>query len=332
MQTLEEVSSPQFPRDQYLLPPRPGSSRRTSSWVDGRERALMFFWEQPRTSAVTMIRTQAPYITRLIQRFFGTTVDGRFGELTRRSIVNYARAHGQNFAPTTPATGPLLAYALSTALLRGGRVAFPPAMEYPDTNRPVLASNPQGRDYSTIYGMDVETGQEVPLEPAADGFIAPVAHTQVPSQGQATSRVGDVTNIYAPSNESSASATSTSTSTSTNILSGNTVSLPGLPSLPNFTTAQSQPVGQEPQVDQPPDYHGNPFIRPMPPGGCPKGFTPFGEGYCKQTAFVRIDGFLFLPNPADLPVAYGVPQTYPLAFDFLKKSDDKDKDKIAEAY
>jgi hypothetical protein len=336
MSTLEEVTAPSFPRDQYLLDPL-HDGQRVSSWVDGRQRALMFFWERPTDHRVQLVRTQAPFFTENLQRFLGTTVDGRFGELTRRALIAYGNAHGQRFPANTPAFGPLLGYGIS-AMFGGGRVGFPPAMDFPDTNRPVLATNPERRRYSTITAMDVDSGQETPLV-VGPGGVEPVpvppptiaprppaqTHQLAPGQAAGQGQVGDVTNIYAPTNTSTAS-TSTSTST-TNILSGNSVSIPGFS--PDIVGLQGGVPGVPSMpLDIPPPFQSNPFLRPLPPSGvCPKGFVPVGDGTCKLEAFVRFDGYFLLPNVLDLPVEFGKPDTYALVFDWLKKSDDKAKDK-----
>ena len=224
------------------------------------------------------------------------------------------------------------------AVLAEEPFAFPPAMDYPDTNAPVLATNPERRRYSTITAMDVDTGQEAPLVIGPNGVepvavpppsVAPRPLAQThhlasdPASGQG--QVGDVTSIYAPTSTSTAS-TSTSTSTSnTNILSGNTVSIPGFS--PDIVGLQGGVPGLS-GLDMPPAFQGNPFLRPIPASGiCPKGFTPVGDGSCKLEAFIRVDGYFLIPNPGDLPIEFGKPETYALAFDWLKKGEDKAKDK-----
>lgn len=332
--TLEDVTAPTFPRNQYLLPSLNGGQR-VSSWVDGRQLALVFFWERPTDHRVQLVRTQAPFFTEELQRFLGTTVDGRFGELTRRALIAHANARGQRFPANTPAFGPLLGYGVS-ALLGGGRVGFPPAMDFPDTNRPVLATNRERRRYSTITAMDIDSGQETPLVIGPTG-VAPVAvpppsvaprppaltHHLASDPASGQGQVGDVTSIYAPTSTSTAS-TSTSTS-NTNILSGNTVSIPGFS--PDIVGLQGG-VPDMPGRDMPPAFQGNPFLRPIPPSGiCPKGFVPVGDGTCKLEAFIRVDGYFLFPNPGDLAIEYGKPDTYALAFDWLKKGEDKAKNK-----
>ena len=342
--TLAQASDPQFPRDQYLLPPRTGTQR-VSSWVDGRQRALVFFWEDPETRIVKLVRTQAPYITETLQRFFGTTVDGKFGELTRAAIVRHARAHGVNFAINQAAASPLLAYALQAGFMNGGRVAFPPAMAYPDTNHPVLATSPDGRRYSTVFVMDLDSGEEVPFVPGPHGGVVPanvpppsIPPTQplvhsLPSQGQ-TSNV-DV-NDYSRNTTN----TTTNTSSATSILSGNTVQFPTQvgtvqqgsqqanpqppPGLSPLDVGPSMVVMGEAQIQA--LLASNPFLSlPLPDGTCPKGFVPVGNGLCKREAFIRLDGWMLLPNAADIVIAYGQPETYANVFGFLKKKDDKDK-------
>ena len=330
--TLEQAANPAFPRDQYLLSAPPGRPR-VSSWVDGRQRALMFYWEDPRNRRVYMLRTQAPYITEILQRFFGTRVDGRFGELTRAAIVNHARANGVNFAPNTPATGPLLAYALQTAFLNGGRVAFPPSMDYPDTNHPVLATSPDGRRYSTVYALDHNTGHEVSGNPA-DLPAAPATSTQTHSLAQSNQQpsVPGAPPIYAPDVTYSPTTTNVTQvsqqQTNTNVLSGNTVNFPGVSvgnvgDLPPGTFTPPE-LGSWQTPPAPPAPVLNPFIRPLPADGkCPKGFVPVGDGTCKLSAFIRFDGHLLLPNPGDVVVEYGKPETYVEAFPWLKKTKEK---------
>lgn len=330
MTTLEQAASPAFPRDQYLLSASQGRPR-VSSWVDGRQRALMFYWEDPRNRRVYMLRTQAPYITELLQRFFGTRVDGRFGELTRAAIVSYARAHGVNFALNTPATGPLLAYALQAAFLNGGRVAFPPSMDFPDANHPVLATNPEGRRYSTVYALDLNTGQEVPGNPA-DIPAAPATPATPAQTHSLAPSVSGTTSPFAPDVTYSPTTTNVTQvsqqQTNTNVLSGNTVNLPGvsvgnvsdLPpgtfTPPELGSWQTPPPAPTPVL--------NPFLRPLPADGkCPRGFVPVGDGTCKLSAFIRFEGHLLLPNPGDVVVEYGKPETYVEAFPWLKKTKEK---------
>lgn len=307
MTSLAQAAEPQFPRDQYLLPSRTPGRPRVSSWTDGRQRALAFYYEHPTTGRVYLIRTQAPYITERLQQYFGTTVDGIFGERTREAIVNHARANGVNFAPGTAATGPLLAYALQTGFLGGGRVAFPPAMDFPDTARPVIATNPEGRRYTSVFAMDLDSGAEGPgLPPVTPTpaptpdrpFVAPEAPTKPTAQPTQPTQPGanGTTNVTQVSQQQNS------------LLSNNIFNLPGLPSV--VFPGVVQPGGPAPS---------NPFLRPIPPDGrVPNGFESVGGGYMRIAAFIRVDGLLLMPNVALIPIAYGKPDTYKDAFSFLK--------------
>ena len=194
--SLESVTQG-FPIDPYLLPARQAGAPRRSSWVDGRERALVFFWETAGTSNVYLIRTQAPFVTRIIQRAFGAEPDGKFGELTRRAITTHARANGVNVPDSWPVTAPLCAYALVMGFFggRGGRVSFPARIEYPDINHPVLPSNPQGVEYTYISALDVATGREVTLSVGPDGLIQPPTPTQ-PTAPTAPTSTTTINNFF----------------------------------------------------------------------------------------------------------------------------------------
>ena len=170
--TLAETAQ-QFPIDGYLVVGNP----RRSSWINGTERALAFFWEPP-TGGAKLVRTQAPYIIRQIQRFFGADNDGIFGEQTRQAIENHARANGLNPPRGWSAWPQLLGYALSTAVLGGGSVIFPSRNDFPNTNRPSLAPSPRGRESSYVGILDLLTRQESPLGVTTP---QPVPHGAMPA-------------------------------------------------------------------------------------------------------------------------------------------------------
>ena len=161
---LAEVSG-SFPINSYLLQPRTPGQPRRSSWMDGRERALVFFWEAP-NGRIYLMRTQAPYVSRLIQRRFGTDPDGRIGDLTRRAIIAHAQARGYAIPNDAPTLGPVMGYALAQGIFGGGQVAFPSPMEFPDANAPRLPlAAPDGRDHSFISALDVALARPGPLAP-----------------------------------------------------------------------------------------------------------------------------------------------------------------------
>lgn len=320
MTSLAQAAEPQFPRDQYLLPSRVSGRPRVSSWTDGRQRALAFYYEHPTTHRVYLIRTQAPYITERLQQYFGTQVDGLFGERTREAIVNHARANGVNFAPGTAATGPLLAYALQTGFLGGGRVAFPPAMDFPDTAHPVLASNPEGRRYTSVFAMDLDSGAEVQGTPS-DVVVPPLpTQTQAQTHSLAPSTHSTASSVASPATGAQPGASSATYSPTSvtqvsqqqaSVFSGNTLNLPGLPAI--VFPGVAQPGAPAPPVQ------ANPFLRPLPPDGkVPTGFEPVGGGYMRISAFIRVDGRFLVPNAALIPVEYGKPDSYKDAFPFLK--------------
>ena len=76
--------------------------RKVSSFADGTPGALAFFWQAPTPSGAEegrayLVSTQSPFAIELIQRAVGTTVDGKFGDLTRRAVIADANAHGVPF-------------------------------------------------------------------------------------------------------------------------------------------------------------------------------------------------------------------------------------------
>jgi hypothetical protein len=336
-----EATIENFPATPYLLPPPSSGAPRRSSFTDGRERALVFFWESPAGRSY-LIRTQAPYVTRLIQSAFGTGVDGKFGELTRRAIEADGRATGY-FGPQDPtpmpATGPLMAYALAKAIFNGGRVAFPAAMEYPDVNRPVLATNPQRRDYTYLGALDIALGREVPMVQSPTGGQAPSTANEPPPPASAQPSPSQIPG-QPPVNQPTAPAqqpgmtgqqpTVQPAPAQTGLLGSLTNALFGSNGQPGPSPDGWAGQNGAPGANGQPGQNGAPSSGPGgfsldasgsmfaaitfgPGGSCPKGFI--GEnGECKLYGYGIVDGTMRVPNKlGGQALDFANPNTYQLA-------------------
>lgn len=141
--------------------------RKVSSFADGTPGALAFFWQAPTPSGAEegrayLVSTQSPFAIELIQRAVGTTVDGKFGDLTRRAVIADANARGVPFSPEEPALAPLMSYALNRAFFGGvGRVALPGSVVYPNI---VTAQRANGSSTRVVI-RDIATGQIVSMVP-----------------------------------------------------------------------------------------------------------------------------------------------------------------------
>jgi hypothetical protein len=141
--------------------------RRVSSFNDGTPGALAFFWQAPTPPGASegrayLVSTQSPFAIELIQRAVGTSVDGKFGDLTRRAVIADANVHGVPFPPEEPALAPLMSYALNRAFFGGvGRVALPGSVVYPNI---VTAQRANGNSTRVVI-RDIATGQIVSMVP-----------------------------------------------------------------------------------------------------------------------------------------------------------------------
>lgn len=170
MGALEDIAG-SFDINPYL---RVGSgATRRSSFRNGTQGALVFYWQAPPDAAgnegrVYIIRTQAPYIIEAIQSDLRVPSDGRFGDATRRAAVAAMRADGLVVPDNEPALGPMMGYLLARALFRGqGRVGFPARVEWPDIHTALRASGSN----STVSVFDIAAGRDVPI--GANGLPAP---------------------------------------------------------------------------------------------------------------------------------------------------------------
>ena len=299
MEFTEKVG--QFPIDGYL---RVGDPRR-SSWTNGQEKALAFFWRPAGTQQSKLVRTQAPYIVRVIQRFFGAPVDGIFGEVTRSAVENHARRSGLN-VPTNWTAGPqLLGYALQNALLGGGEVLFPARNEFPDTNRPARAPSPNGRESTYVGVLDMDTGREEPLNVPMPTPTQP--STMVPTPTQPS------TMVPTPTPPSTMVPTPTPPSTM----------------VPTPTQPFIGPDGNAYVVVQGVLYYVSPellaqlnagvqvqlpnvlgFVSGVPGQPCPKGYET-DNGVCKLAGYGSVSGArMAVPNRHGIVVDFANPATY----------------------
>ena len=130
MNSLQEVTT-QFDARPYLRATVGGVRR--SSWLSPLEGALVFYYSpSPATGPTYIVKTQAPYVIEQIQRRIGATVDGRFGDGTRRGIIARMRAAGINVPDSEPVGPSMLAFALVDTFFGNGAVGFPSPMDMPN--------------------------------------------------------------------------------------------------------------------------------------------------------------------------------------------------------
>lgn len=190
-----DATASSFDWHPHLLSQSGGRARR-ASFTDGREAALAFMWEPAGVSnpRVYLIKTQAPFVIEQLQRVFGTGIDGKFGDLTRKAVINGLRAGGYNYPDNAPVSVPFMADALAYGLFGGGRVAFPAAVDLPNISSPRRATNPTGRDSTLFSAIDVATGQAVPL--VANGPHVVPATANQPASTTAPTPGATTTNNY----------------------------------------------------------------------------------------------------------------------------------------
>ena len=339
---LEQVV-PRFGIEPFLLPARSGQTRRRSSFTDARERALVFFWESP-SGRVYLIRTQAPWVIRTIQRAVGSEPDGKYGELTNRAVIADARRNGRNVADSWPIQE-ATAYALSRALFGGGRIAFPAPTEYPDINHPRLATMPDGsvREFTYLGAYDVELGREVPIIAGPDGTRRPANSTEPPAQ-VADSPVQTTTGQT--TQQTSTTTTGQQTSTTSTTSTGGTATTGGQT---GTQTGQTTTTGQTGGMQPPPapqqtlvptggqtsgvmtggmftgqgglgQWGGGmsgftPLLQPpdkQSDGSCPKHFID-EDGRCKLVVYRIIDGRMVIDGRGGLQADFADPKTYTAA-------------------
>lgn len=181
-----DATASQFDWTPHLQPQSGGRARR-ASFTDGREASLVFMWEPAGvpTPRVYLIKTQAPFVIEQLQRAFGAGIDGKFGDITRKAVINGLRAAGYNYADTAPVSVPFMADALAYGLFGGGRVAFPAAVDLPNISSPRRATNPSGRDSTLFSALDVATGQAVPLVANGPRVVPSTANLPAPTDAPA---------------------------------------------------------------------------------------------------------------------------------------------------
>lgn len=343
-----DATASSFDWTPHLLPQSGGRTRR-ASFTDGREAALTFMWEPAGVSnpRVYLIKTQAPFAIEQIQRVFGTGIDGKFGDLTRKAVINGLRAAGYNYPDNTPVSVPFMADALAYGLFGGGRVAFPAAVDLPNISSPRRATNPSGRDSTLFSALDVATGQAVPLVANGPHVVPATANQPAPaSTTSTTNNYTNTTNNYGQ-NTPTGSTPSPTPTPGTGAATGNQAFDP---SQPPQNVPGMYPLGVYPDPSQSqPGMYGLPQIMPvltpqqqqillsLDAGqvqrlaaefgpwvnqvvfslngsaqvalGCDKG-TVNDKGECIG-GYVWVDGRLIIPGAPNLPaVDYADPKTY----------------------
>lgn len=149
--------------------------QRVSSWRDGTEGSLVFYYERPGENGAPpqayLIRTQAPWIIETIQRSVGTQVDGLFGPLTLAAIIARMRDAGENVSEGAAPSHLVLQWALRHALFNDrGAVAFPSRMVWPDPSHPARA--PGSSSYLGLWSID--RGAQARPDEVAPPVTAPV--------------------------------------------------------------------------------------------------------------------------------------------------------------